>query len=180
MKEHIMGEAAPHFHESLQRRASASIELPRHNTAAHVIRDDKEAIEIAHRLAERFAQESALRDRERRLPFQELEEFSQSGLWGITVPKEYGGAGVSNVTLAEVTAIIAAADSSLGQIPQNHFYMVEAVRLDGDEVQKKFYFERVLAGERFGNAFCELGTRTDCLRFPSPCERAKQGVGLKR
>src|SRR5215204_177451 len=106
-------------------------------TPAHSIRTDEEAIAIAHRLAERFVQEAAMRDRERRLPFSELEEFSHSGLWGISVPKEYGGAGVSYVTLAEVTAIISAADSSLGQIPQNHFYMVEAVRLDGNEEQKR-------------------------------------------
>ena len=130
------------------------------DTTAHLIRDGREAIAVAHRLAERFAQESAARDRERRLPFAELEEFSHSGLWGISVPKEYGGAGVSYVTLAEVTAIISTADSSLGQIPQNHFYMVEAVRLDGGEAQKRFYFERALAGDRFGNAFCEVGTKT--------------------
>jgi SfnB family sulfur acquisition oxidoreductase len=128
--------------------------------SAHIIRTDEEALDVAHRLAERFVQESAARDRERRLPFTELEEFSQSGLWGISVPKAYGGAGVSYVTLAEVTAIISAADSSLGQIPQNHFYMVEAVRLDGDEEQKRFYFGRALAGDRFGNAFCEVGTKT--------------------
>jgi alkylation response protein AidB-like acyl-CoA dehydrogenase len=102
-----------------------------------------------------------VRDRERRLPFPELEEFSHSGgLWGISVPKEYGGAGVSYVTLAEVTAIISAADSSLGQTPQNHFYMVEALRLDGNEEQKRFYFGRVLVGDRFGNAFWEVGTKT--------------------
>jgi SfnB family sulfur acquisition oxidoreductase len=134
--------------------------VPYSDTTAYLIRDDREALDVAHRLAERFAQESAGRDRERRLPFAELEEFSQSGLWGISVPKEYGGAGVSYVTLAEVTAIISAADSSLGQIPQNHFYMVEAVRLDGSEEQKRFYFGRALAGDRFGNAFCEVGTKT--------------------
>jgi SfnB family sulfur acquisition oxidoreductase len=133
---------------------------PHSGTVAHLIRNDQEALDVAHRLAERFAQEAAVRDRERRLPFAELEEFSHSGLWGISVPKEYGGAGVSYVTLAEVTAIISAADSSLGQIPQNHFYMVEAVRLDGDEEQKHFYFGRALAGDRFGNAFCEIGTKT--------------------
>lgn len=142
---------------------NAQVELtlsPQANTTAHLIRDDQEAIDVAHHLAERFAQESAARDRERRLPFAELEEFSHSGLWGISVPKEYGGAGVSYVTLAEVTAIISAADSSLGQIPQNHFYMIEAVRLDGDDAQKRFYFGHALAGDRFGNAFCEIGTKT--------------------
>jgi SfnB family sulfur acquisition oxidoreductase len=157
-----VGESAESLHSSVA-NGVAQIDFPvplSPATPAHIIRTDEEAIAIAHRLAERFAQEAAVRDRERRLPFTELEEFSHSGLWGISVPKEYGGAGVSYVTLAEVTAIISAADSSLGQIPQNHFYMVEAVRLDGNEEQKRFYFERALAGDRFGNAFCETGTKT--------------------
>ena len=55
----------------------ARVEAP-----AHIIRDDQEALAVAHRLAERFQQESAERDRERRLPRKELDEFSQSGLMG--------------------------------------------------------------------------------------------------
>jgi len=134
--------------------------MPRVETPAHILRNDTEAIEVAHRLAAIFQKEASERDRERRLPRKELDEFSQSGLWGITIPKEYGGAGVSFATAAEVTAIISAADSSLGQIPQNHFYMVEAVCQDGTEEQKKFYLGRVLEGDRFGNAFVERGTKT--------------------
>jgi len=127
---------------------------------AHIIRDDKEAIAIAHELAAEFAQGDSERDQNRRLPAEEVEKFSQSGLWGITVPKEYGGAFVSSVTLAEVVKIISEADSSLGQIPQNHLYMVEAVRLDGTDEQKKFFFDLVLQGKRFGNAFSEIGTKS--------------------
>lgn len=124
------------------------------------IRDDAEAIATAHRLAEDFARDAALRDRDRKLPWDELERYLRSGLWGITVPKEYGGAGVRYGTLAEVIAIISAADGSLGQIPQNHFYAVELIRVNGNEAQKRFFFERVLQGDRFGNALAELGTRT--------------------
>lgn len=54
---------------------------------AHVIASDAEAIEVARALASRFAEEASLRDRERRLPVAELDEFSASGLWAITVPK---------------------------------------------------------------------------------------------
>ncbi|WP_172685743.1 acyl-CoA dehydrogenase family protein, partial [Pseudomonas savastanoi] len=60
---------------------------------AHVIASDAEAIEVATALASRFAEEASLRDRERRLPVAELDEFSASGLWAITVPKAYGGGG---------------------------------------------------------------------------------------
>ncbi len=85
---------------------------------AHVIKDDGEAIAIAKELALEFQKEDSQRDRERRLPIEEVQKFSQSGLWGIIVPKAYGGAGVSNATLAEVIKIISEADSSLGQIPR--------------------------------------------------------------
>ncbi|MCZ7449632.1 SfnB family sulfur acquisition oxidoreductase [Agrobacterium rhizogenes] len=134
--------------------------IPPRRTKAHIIKDDAEAIAVAQELARGFAAGAAERDRERRLPLAEIERFSQSGLWAITVPKDYGGAGVSAVTLAEVTAIISAADGSIGQIPQNHFYMVEALRLAGSEEQKRHYFERILDGDRLGNAFTEIGTKT--------------------
>jgi SfnB family sulfur acquisition oxidoreductase len=129
-------------------------------TPAHRIRSDAEAIAVAQSLAAEFAREASLRDQQRRLPREEIEKFSQSGLWGITVPREYGGAFVSNVTLAEVVKIISEADPSIGQIPQNHLYMIEALRLDGSEAQKRYFFDLVLSGTRFGNAFSEIGTKS--------------------
>jgi SfnB family sulfur acquisition oxidoreductase len=133
--------------------------IPPRRDIAHRIATDAEAIAIARVLAAEFLTGAAERDRDRRLPIPEIDRFSQSGLWAMSVPKEFGGAGVSNVTLAEVIATIAAADASLGQIPQNHFYMVEALRLAGTPEQKRRYFQRVLDGERLGNAFTEIGTR---------------------
>ena len=56
---------------------------PRLKTPAHVIKSDAEALEIAHKLAERFAEGAAMRDREGLLPLDELDAYSQSGLWGI-------------------------------------------------------------------------------------------------
>lgn len=125
-----------------------------------VITSDEQALIVASDLAEDFKRDSALRDRERRLPHPELEAFTRSGLWGISVPKEYGGAGVSNVTLAKVIALIAEADASLGQIPQNHFYALEVLRVNGSHEQKQRLYAEVLAGRRFGNALAELGTKT--------------------
>jgi SfnB family sulfur acquisition oxidoreductase len=137
--------------------------MPRDTQAATAIavnRDDVEALAVARSLAEQFKQHSAVRDRERRLPHLELEQFSRSGLWGISVPKAFGGAGVSSVTLAEVIRLISAADGSLGQIPQNHFYALEVLRVNGSPEQQKRLYAEVLAGQRFGNALAELGTKT--------------------
>ena len=124
------------------------------------IRSDAHATQIAQWLAESFAEESAKRDRERQLPYQEIDAFSRSGLWGITVPRAYGGAEVSAATLAEVVSLISEADSSLGQIPQNHYFMVEVVRWNGSDDQKRFFFEKVLQGARFGNALSERRSKT--------------------
>lgn len=125
----------------------------------NIIRNDAEALAVAQALADEFAQEASVRDRERRLPVAELKQLTQSGLWGITVPKEYGGAAVSYVTLAKIFAIFSRADGSIGQIPQNHYFVIELIREHGNEEQKKFFFERILAGDHFGNALVELNVK---------------------
>ena len=133
---------------------------PRPATPAHVIKSDDEAIEVANRLATEFSKQAALRDREGLLPLQELDAYSQSGLWSINVPKAFGGPGVSYATLAKVIAIIAAADSSIAQITQNHLAINGHIDLDGTLEQKKEFFGWALSGLRFGNAFSELNSRT--------------------
>jgi len=127
--------------------------------AAHLIRDDAEAIAVARALAPRIAEGAVERDQNRILPRAELDLFSGSGLWGITVPRAYGGADVSFATLAEVIAIISEADPSIGQIPQNHLGVVEALRVTGNEEQRRRLYAGVLEGRRFGNAFSEAGSK---------------------
>ena len=133
--------------------------LARLSTPAHVIRSDDEAIAVAHDIAQRIAAGASLRDRERQWPVEEIDLYSQSGLWGINVPKAFGGAEVSYATLAEVIAIISAADPSLGQITQNHLGIVAAIRTVATPEQQAFFFAEVLKGVRLGNAFSELGSK---------------------
>lgn len=133
---------------------------PRPAEPAHIISSDAEAIEIAERLAARFREGAALRDREGLLPVSELDAYSQSGLWSINVPRAYGGPEVSYATLARVIATIAAADPAIAQITQNHLAIVATVDLDGTEEQKALFFGQALAGLRYGNAFSELKSKT--------------------
>ena len=144
---------------------SQSARLPREELflferpPARVIRDDAEAIAVARALAPQIAEGAVERDQKRILPRAELDLFSGSGLWGITVPRAYGGADVSFATLAEVIAIISEADPSIGQIPQNHLGVVEALRVTGNEEQRRRFYAGVLQGRRFGNAFSEAGSK---------------------
>src|ERR1700722_8186692 len=125
-----------------------------------LIRSDQEALEVADHFARQIETESVERDRDRRLPFREMELFSESGLLGITVPKTYGGPGVSTLTFVKAVALISSADASLGQIPQNHYANVEEIRLVGTEEQKAFFFRRILQGDRLGNAAVERSGKT--------------------
>jgi alkylation response protein AidB-like acyl-CoA dehydrogenase len=128
---------------SQQRQSTApSVEL---KSEVHLIRSDDEAILVAQELATEFARDASERDQKRRLPSKEIELSSRSGIWGITVPREYGGAGLSVRTVAEVIATISAADPSIGQIPQNHFFFLQLIRTNGSKEQKQF----------FSIAFCE-------------------------
>jgi len=126
---------------------------------ARVLRNDAEALQAAHELAEAARLQAARRDRQRKLPWAEIEQFTRSGLGSITIPREYGGPQVSFVTVAEVFAIISAADPALGQIPQNQFGILQLLLGTATERQKKQLFQSVLEGWRIGNAGPERGTK---------------------
>jgi SfnB family sulfur acquisition oxidoreductase len=136
---------------------SISAAYPINPPSAHVISDDAEAIRIAHEIARLLQVGASERDLTRQVPAEVVDAFSNSGLWGITVPREYGGAQVSCATLAQVIAIVSAADPSLGQIPQNHYCLLEDIRLQGSHEQKQFFFGLALEGNRFANALSETG-----------------------
>lgn len=125
----------------------------------HIIQSDAEALQIAQQLAAQFKDKAIQRDAERILPFEEIEAYSQAGLWAITVPKEFGGADVSSYTVAQVIAYMSGADGSIGQIPQNHFYALEVLRNTAKLEQKQKLYAEVLNGARFGNALAEFKTK---------------------
>ena len=104
--------------------------------APYVIASEAEALVIAQQLADEFAQTAAERDRLRQLPWDEIERYTASGLGAITIPKAYGGLEASNETLVQVFAILSAADPSLGQIPQNHFALIQNLKDTGTDAQK--------------------------------------------
>ncbi|MFS2199462.1 SfnB family sulfur acquisition oxidoreductase [Pseudomonas sp. Pseusp3] len=126
---------------------------------AQVLRNDAQAIKAAHELAQAARLQAAKRDQQRKLPWSEIEQFTRSGLGSISIPREYGGPQVSFVTLAEVFAIISAADPALGQIPQNQFGILNLILGSATETQKQQLFKSVLDGWRIGNAGPERGTK---------------------
>jgi alkylation response protein AidB-like acyl-CoA dehydrogenase len=119
----------------------------------------EEALQAARDLAATWARTAEELDRERRIPRREMRALEASGLLGITIPRQHGGAGLGAEVLVRIFRILAAADTALAQIPQNHFDFVDTLASAGRQTQA-FFYPRVLAGARFGNAIAERGRRS--------------------
>ena len=126
---------------------------------ARILRTDSEALQAAHELAQAAREHAAQRDQQRKLPWSLIEQFTQSGLGSISIAREFGGPQVSFVTLAEVFAIISAADPALGQIPQNQVGILNLISSTATPAQKHQLFSSVLQGWRIGNAGPERGSK---------------------
>jgi SfnB family sulfur acquisition oxidoreductase len=153
------GRVVPAAPASAAGPAQQQAPIPDAATVARIA-TDAEALAAATALAEVFRSGAAERDRHRTLPWKELDQYSASGLGGITVPRSHGGAQVSHVTLAEVFRILSAADPALGQLPQNQFGVLGVVHQLGTPAQKARIYGAVMAGQRLGNAGPERGTAT--------------------
>lgn len=142
---------------SLAAEAVVDLSIP---DDVRVIASDAEAITAAAAFAAAIRPEAIARDREARLPHEELRELARTGLLGMRVPPAYGGAGVRNATVAEVFRLISVADPAIGQIPQNHVAFVDTIVRYGTPAQKAYFGAEFLRGARLGNALSERGGKT--------------------
>lgn len=125
----------------------------------HIIENDLDAINAAYQVADFALEGRNQRDQQRLLPFAEIDLFSQKGLGGMRIPKQYGGAFVTNKTLAHVFRIINKADSNVGQIPQNQIALLNMIGIMGTEEQKQFIYNEILKGKRLANGGPERNTK---------------------
>ncbi|MBX5001099.1 monooxygenase [Rhizobium lentis] len=126
---------------------------------AHRIESEEEALSTARSLAATFRHQASERDINRILPFAELDALSLSGLTAIAVPPEHEGLDVPNALLAEIVAIIAEADASIGETLEYHFSVLETLRTQAAENLKASLFAHVLLGDRFAGTTVVDGTQ---------------------
>lgn len=126
---------------------------------AAVLTSDAQAIAAAHHIAEQAKPGAVERDQQRVYPLALLNQFTQVGLGSISVPKQFGGAGLSFQTVAEVFRVISASDPSLGQIPQNHFGLIQFILGEGEPTQQQQLLSAVVQGQRLGNGGPEKNSK---------------------
>jgi isovaleryl-CoA dehydrogenase len=108
--------------------------------------------EMVHRFAqERIKPMAADIDLMNEFPNELWKEFGDLGLLGVTVPEEYGGAGMSY--LAHVIAVeeIARASASVSLSYGAHSNLcVNQIKLNANDEQKAKYLPRLISGEHVG------------------------------
>ncbi|MFN0006643.1 MAG: acyl-CoA dehydrogenase family protein [Planctomycetota bacterium] len=93
-------------------------------------------------------------DRQEKLDPEVFVALGELGLWGLTVPAEYGGAGLGNLELSLVLEEVNRACASTGVTLSVHNSLVcGPIKKFGTEAQKKQWLPKLAAGEIYG-AYC--------------------------
>jgi len=93
-------------------------------------------------------------DRQESIDPDVFEKLSELGLWGLTIPEKYGGAGMGNLALAVVLMEINRCCASTGVTLSVHNSLLGAPILKfGTEEQRKQWLPRLASGETIG-AYC--------------------------
>ena len=111
--------------------------------------------EVADEFRRRFAAGAPQRDRERRLPHEEIEAVRRSGLLAMRVPREYGGIEIDMPNFSRVIRLLAAGDPNIAQAITPHFTNLEKLRIYGTPAQHRWYFDLALTGSLTSNAAAE-------------------------
>ncbi|MBE1498577.1 alkylation response protein AidB-like acyl-CoA dehydrogenase [Amycolatopsis lexingtonensis] len=80
-----------------------------------------------------------------------VEGMKEMGLFGITIPEEYGGLGESLLTYALVVEEIARGWMSVSGVINTHFIVAHMISRHGTEAQKQHFLPRMATGEVRGS-----------------------------
>jgi len=121
---------------------------------------DMDPLAIARALAVKLAATSRDRDRLGGTPRAERALIRDSGLLKLVIPREWGGLGAAWPTAMQVTQILAAADSSIGQVLGMHHVLIATCQLFGSPHQARRLLEASAANNWFwANALNPLDRR---------------------
>ncbi|MFW5728079.1 MAG: acyl-CoA dehydrogenase family protein, partial [Spirochaetota bacterium] len=114
-------------------------------------------------------------EKEGRVPDSLMDSFRELGMFGLTIPKEYGGLGFTLSEYLRVVEEMAATDMALVLVPLAHLSIgLKGIVLFGTEEQKRKYLTRAASGEMiFAYALTEPKTGSDAQHIETRAE--KQG-----
>ncbi|AHK34307.1 acyl-CoA ligase [Rhodococcus opacus PD630] len=118
---------------------------------------DRELEGRFHPIFDRIAEGALGRERDRRLPFDEVGLLRDARFGALRVPVEFGGYGASVRQLFGLLVDLAAAESNLPQALRVHWSFVEDQRLADPTVSRERWLRAAAEGTLVGNAITEPG-----------------------
>lgn len=120
--------------------------------------------------------DSAKIDREAKIPPETLDGLKELGLFGIMVPEEYGGLGLSNTMYARLAEIISLDGSIAVTLAAHQAIGLKGILIAGSEAQKQKYLPKLASGEHIA-AFCltEPGSGSDAASIQTRATLSEDG-----
>jgi len=118
-------------------------------------------------------------DRERGFPRQNIQELGRSGLLGLVVPLEYGGAGAGIPEMARVLERVAQACASTAMVTLMHYCGTTVITAQGSATLKQSLLPAIAGGEHLTTlAFSEAGSGGHFYMPVSEVRRNGHGLHL--
>ena len=101
-----------------------------------------------------------------------VEQLKEMGLFGLTIPEEYGGAGMDVMTYALVVAELSRGWMSISGILNTHFMAAYLLRMHGTDEQKQRWLPKMATGEvRAAYSMSEAGAGSDVQAITTRADR---------
>ena len=102
-------------------------------------------------------------DRTGEIPEPLIQELREMGAFGIKIPKEYGGLGLSQMSYVRAMQLVTSKDGSLTALLSAHqsIGLPQPLKLFGTEEQKRKYFPRMAKGAISAFALTEVDAGSD-------------------
>ena len=144
-------------------------------------KQEQETIEMVLESVEKFLSSKSTLfrefDREGFQPSSYIDELKELGLFGLIIPEEYGGIGLSNSGYSRVLQQVTTYDGSTSLTVGAHSSIgMKGLLLFGNEVQKKKYLPKLASGELIA-AFCltEPGSGSDAASIKTTAVKQSDG-----
>ncbi|XP_059185279.1 complex I assembly factor ACAD9, mitochondrial [Centropristis striata] len=120
--------------------------------------------------------DSARIDREAQIPPETMKGLKELGLFGVMIPEEYGGLGLSNTMYARLAEITALDGSIAVTLAAHQAIGLKGILIAGNEAQKEKYLPKLATGEHVA-AFCltEPGSGSDAASIQTRATLSEDG-----
>src|ERR1051325_3106369 len=122
--------------------------------------------------------DSDMIDRTGEIPEEYVQELREMGAFGIKIPREYGGLGLSYTSYVKAMAMVTSKDGSLTALLSAHqsIGLPQPLKLFGTEEQKRRYFPRLARGAISAFALTEVDAGSDPANMHSVATPSDDGT----